>query len=178
MRKTTEHFEKLVEIFHCDSKKSLEKHCQKITVYDVDLVGLILAGQHGDLSPYHYANHFERTFPKDGFPNEQDHSAIASNGLGLLKTRESQRFSNKIFHLFKAQRSLAAHLFYTLDYRYWYLIYFDNRDVAMHGNHWKGGPHVHMVSDAFGMPLEQVWTKTLAGETNFAKLHVKYAKAP
>lgn len=137
---------------------------------------MIMAAQRGAMHPYMYANHFARTFPDHLITNEKEQSALAENGIGEFKTKEAKKFASKSFQLFHEQRSLAAHLFYTQDHRYWNLFYFDNRDLAQHSNHWEFGAHIHFVSDLWsGVTLDDAWSQIKSGNIKISgKLHIRY----
>ncbi len=176
MRDPTPHFEALFEVLNFSTKRELERHCKNLIIYQQDLVALILATQHGALEPYRYANHFDRTTTSNLYPNDTERSAISKNGIGEFKTRGAKKFASKISQLFKEQRALAAHIFYSPNHRYWHLFYFDNRDTSEHGNHWKHGPHVHYVSDLWPeLTLAEAWRQVTTGDFSFRnKLHIKY----
>lgn len=145
-------------------------------MYQQDLVGLIFAAQHGALSPYKYANHFERSLPRRLHPSPVEEDAVAMNGIGSFRSREAGKFASKVFQLFREQRSLAAHLFYTPNRKFWHLFYFDNRDTDEPKNHWKHGAHLHYVSDLWPeLTMDSAWSQVLSGELSFAsKLHIRY----
>jgi hypothetical protein len=176
MRRPTSHFPALCEMLNFTSKRELTRHSKTPHVHQQDLVALILAAQHGSLIPYRYANHFERVLPEHLHPNDAEHAAIAANGVGPFKSRGARKFTSKLFQLFREQRTLAAHLFYTPDHRYWHLFYFDNRDTEKQRNHWKHGPHIHFVSDLWPeLSFEVAWAQVLAGNLAFPnKLHLRY----
>ena len=168
----------LFEIFNIDSKRKLEVHCRRLIVHRRDLTALILAGQHGALEPYRYASHFSRRTNPNLVPTEEEHTALAKNGVGPFKTKGARKFARKVFQMFDEQRALAAHLFYTPEFDYWYLFYFDNRDTAEEENHWRHGSHIHLVCNLWAaLTLPQVWEQVLSGELNFpSKLHLRYRR--
>lgn len=145
-------------------------------MYQQDLVGFILAAQQGAMAPYKYANHFERNLPSHLHPSSAEEDAIAANGVGYFRSREARKFTSKVFQLFREQRSIAAHLFYTPCHKFWHLFYFDNRDTDEAENHWKHGAHVHYVSDLWPeLTMKSAWSQVLRGELRFAsKLHIRY----
>ncbi|MDD2951118.1 MAG: hypothetical protein PHU29_10050, partial [Sulfuricurvum sp.] len=147
MKYPTDNLNNLVDLFNCNSKRELEKLAKDIIIHQQDFVEIILAAQHNELSPYNYANYFDRRIPDHLMPTEEEHEAISKNGVGKYKTRKAQKFANKIFQLPIQQRITAAHLFYTSDQKYWDLFYFDDKDRSKYDNHWKYGPHIHFVSD-------------------------------
>jgi hypothetical protein len=176
MRELIPHFPIFAEILNLKSKREVVRHCNVLTVHQRDLVALILAAQHGVLFPYRYTNHFSRSVSDHLHPNQAEHEAIASNGVGKLQTRGVRKLATKIFQLFREQRALAAHLIYTADHRYWHLFYFDNRDIADSHNHWRHGAHIHYVSDLWpGLTLRNAWAQVISGELAFAnKLHIRF----
>lgn len=178
MRDPTPDFPKLLELFNLETKRALEQYCKKLVVCQTDLVALILAVQHGILHPYRYANHFDRRLPAHLFPNEADDEAIQSNGVGPFKTPVASKFARKISQLYTEQRALAAHLFYTPDHRHWYLFYFDNRDTSTSSNHWKHGPHIHLVGSLWPrLQLHEVWKQVASGELAPPnKIHLRFKR--
>lgn len=141
-----------------------------------DLVALILGAQHGAIAPYRYANHFADMVPPHLRPTEVEHSAIQQNGVGEFKTQNARKFASKIFQLFRERRVQAAHIFYTPNYRYWHLFYFDNRDTEKSKNQWKHGSHIHYISDLWStVSLEQAWAQIKSGRVAFSnKAHIRY----
>ena len=176
MREPTENFASLLELINSRSKRDLVRLCKTLSIHQQDFVWLILATQHGEFHPYKYANHFQEFTPENLVPTEQEQAALAENGVGKFKTRGAQKFSNKIFQLFKERRLLAAHLLYTPDHKYWHLFYFDNRDHSDINNHWKHGPHLHYVSDLWPeLTMEAAWKQVVSGQLGFSnKLHIRY----
>jgi hypothetical protein len=171
-----ENFKDLLDLFNCKSKKELIKLSNSIVIHQQDFVTLILAAQHNELSPYMYANHFDRQIPYHLIPNEEEHKAISENGVGKYQTRKAQKFANKIFTLPDQQKLTAVHLFYTSDQKYWNLFYFSDKDRTKYNNHWKHGSHIHFVSDLWSnLSLSSVWEKVCSGTFSFSsKLHLKY----
>jgi hypothetical protein len=178
MREPTAAFQQLFEVFNIETKRQLEAHCRNLVVHQRDLTALILAGQNGILHPYRYANHFEEKLPPNLVPSDAEREALTSNGVGQFKTKGSRKFASKIFQLFRQRRSVAAHLFYTPDRKHWYLFYFDNRDTDQQDNHWKCGPHVHLVCSLWpNLKLARVCEQVCTGEIGFpSKLHLRYRR--
>ena len=175
MRYPSPGFYLLLEVFNFDSKRSLERHCRNIVVHRQDMTALILAAQAGDLGPYRYANFFDRRLPENLNPTEEEIQSFASNGVGPLRNSGAQKFAKKIFQLFKVQRSLAIHLFYTPDHQHWYLFYFDNRDKAEHGNHWQHGAHIHLVCSLWtNLVLDTVWSQAKSGKLSFPSIYLRF----
>lgn len=180
MHDPTPYFSDLLELLNVESKRGLDRHCKKLTVYQQDLVALILAAQRGVLSPYLYANHFERSLPSHLHPTEVESDAIANNGPGCFHSRVARKFARKLFQMFREQRALAAHLFYTPSQNHWHLFFFDNRDTdERQQNHWRhGGAHIHYVSNLWPeLNMALAWSKVMSGELSFGnKLHLRYRR--
>ena len=83
---------------------------------------------------------------------------------------------NKVWQTMQDRRMLAAHLLYTADYEFWYLFYFDQRDRERHNNHWRHGPHIHLISYHWpGLGCGAVWHDIHQGNANFPnKIHLRY----
>src|SRR5450759_3658213 len=125
----TPNLSSLLEIFNIKSKRELVRYSRTVVIHQRDLVGVIIAAQQGGMVPYRYANHFASTVADNLHPNAEERDAIASNGIGGFKTRAAHKFTSKMFQLIHERRMLSAHLFYTLDHKYWHLFYSDNRDT-------------------------------------------------
>ena len=155
------------------------KHCRSMTIKKRDLVALIVAGQCGVLSPYRYANHFSDSVPKHLIPSKIEHAAFVANSIGDYKSKDAKSFASKLFQLILVERRvLSAHLFYTPDYKYWHIFFFDNRDRSGFKNHWEHGAHIHYVCDLWtNLTVKMVWQKILSGKITLSnKLHIKYAR--
>lgn len=171
-----ENIEKIIHIFNIDSKSDLMKYCRDLIIYRKDLAELIMLVDLGCIYPYRYHKTFLRKLPDHLYPNIEERNSIINHGVGVYKTKEAQKFANKLFQLHKEQRSLVAHIFYTEDWQYWHVFYHDNKDKLIHDNHWKCGPHIHYVSYLWsGLTLSLVLEKIRNGDLNFSnKLHIRY----
>lgn len=176
MRELSASLQHLFEVFNIESKRKLEVHCRELIVFRADLTSLILAAQHGALYPYLYANHFEHRVSPTLIPRKEEREALEKNGVGPYKTKAAGKFGRKVFSMFREQRSLAAHLFYTPDHKHWYLFYFDNRDKTQHSNHWMHGPHIHLICSLWpNLLLGRVWEQVQSGQLTFpSKIHLRY----
>lgn len=171
----TKDIESLLTLFNISKKRDVIKYCKNLTIHQSDFVALILGAQAGALEPYKYANHFSDKIPEHLYPKDDERAAISENGVGPLRGK-SKKAINKVFQIFKDRRCLAAHLFYTSDYNYWHMFYFDQRDNEINDNHWKEGPHVHYLSDLWPQyKLPDIWQKVLKDETNFGSTpHIRF----
>jgi hypothetical protein len=169
--------EQLLYLFNAKSKRELVQMSRDLVVTQENLVSVILAAQMGVLGPYRYANRFLELTPPHLNPSKSEQEALGKSKVGEALTGEAKKMMSKIMATFRERRMFAAHLFYTRDRRHWYLFYFDQRDTSVRGNHWKGGPHIHLLTDFSNLDMEKVWAKVQVGETNFSqKLHLRYER--
>ncbi len=160
--------EGLARLFNIESKRDLEKYCRDFVVRHIDFVAFILVARAGGLEPYRYACHFAERVPSHLCATDEELAALSQNGIGPLQGKARKAVS-KTFQLFQDRRCFAAHLFYTLDYAYWYLFYFNDRDRAAKQNHWQHGSHIHLISSHWpNLKLEEVWQRVKTGHTDLA----------
>ena len=167
---------KIFELFNSSTKRSAEKLARDLTVTSKDLFHIIMAGQKGVLEPYRYACHFAEIVPPHLIPTEVDHAHLSANKVGPL-TPGSKKLVNKIAGIIKDRRIFAAHLFYTPSQEYWHLIYFTQRDMGNHINHWKvGGPHIHYSRESFcNEPMSEVWKAVCSNPPKPpGSIHIRY----
>jgi hypothetical protein len=166
--------ESLLNIFNLKKKSELINYCKKVQIYQSDFVVLILACKSG--FEYNYAFRFDDRVPEHLRLNESDRAALAANGIGPAKGKAKTTI-NKIFQTFKERKCRIAHLFYSDDLKYWYLFYFDNRDLDEYRNHWKHGKHIHLINDLWfpNMNAEEAWMQFWAGNLNMSsKIHIRF----
>ena len=151
----------------------LRKYCQSLVLNSNDFANAIQAAQIGILAPYGYASCFRRRMPEHLALTPSDLDAIKSNGIGLFKPT-AQKAANKIFQMMEERKISAAHAFHTDDHQFWFVFYFDQRDMS-DDNHWQHGAHIHLVSHHWAnLRLGQVWQQIQNGATTFAGIHLRY----
>ena len=172
----TTNLEGLLALFSIDKKRELEHYCKDFVLHSGDFVSLIVAAQAGALAPYKYACHFQDRVPTHLRPAKDDGNALAGAEAGRPLEGKAKKFVTKLHQIFKDRRYFVAHAFYTPSHTYWYLFYFDQRDQSTTDNHWQHGAHVHLLTSLSPrLAFEDVWTKVLAGDTNFGSvIHLKY----
>ncbi|MDA8172310.1 MAG: hypothetical protein M0Z48_10860 [Nitrospiraceae bacterium] len=167
----------LIQIFNIKTKKELEQYCKSITINNSDFTALILAAQAGVLYPYKYASSFQDKIPVHLKPKQEEMRALGQAKKGPLEG-DARKCVRRVFQLFIERRCLAAHLFYTSNWKYWHLFYFDQRDQLAEKNHWRLGPHIHLVNDLWSnLSLEDVWNKIKGGERSFPSIHIRFLEA-
>ena len=159
------------------TKSQLEKYCDTAIATSDDLAELILAARAGLLEPFLHVDHHIETVPGHLFTTEEEAKSVVQNGVGPVHGK-AKRFFAKVFQAFEERRLFSAHLFYTRCHSAWYLLYFDQRDISREQQHWKHGPHMHLLSHHFGrLNLEIVWRQVGEGRVRAGRaLHVRYKK--
>lgn len=167
--------EGILNLLNQSKKREAVKYCKNLSIYSSDFVILILAAQAGALAPYKYASHFNERIPEHLHPSDDELAELSKNEIGPLRGK-SKKAITKVYQIFKDRRCFAAHLFYTPDYKYWHIFYFDQRDNDSHKNHWKEGPHIHYLSDLWPQhKLPEIWNKVLSGDKNLCSTpHIRF----
>jgi hypothetical protein len=173
-------FADLMDILIGITKKSeLKKHCRRTTITQRALVNLILACETHMIPPWQHQIHYRDFVPDQLELTEADRLSLVSNGVGKMNS-PAKKAANKIGEIFDKRRLLVGHLFFTPDLKYWHLFYFDQRDFAERGNHWKYGSHIHLINYLWpSLTAEGVWEQFRTGNPNMqGALHVKFRRRP
>lgn len=168
--------EGFIELFNIKKKRDLIKYCKDLTIYQSDFVSFILLCKSG-MADYNYVSSFRDKVPEHLILTGEDHKALSSNGVGPLNKR-AKKTVNKMFQFFEERCYSIAHLFYSDSLIYWYLFYFDNRDLSDIKNHWKKGQHIHLINDLWfeNMRADEVWEKYLSGNLGVSsRIHIRYS---
>lgn len=167
--------EGFIRLFNIRKKRELIAYCKNLTIYQSDFVSFIELCK-SDMRDYNYL-----TISHDKIPNhlrltDEDHSALVSNGVGPLKKR-AKKSANKMFQFIEERCYSKAHLFYSDSLVYWYLFYFDNRDLTDTKNHWIEGQHIHLINDLWfkDTKADEVWGKYLSGGLGVSRMHIRYS---
>ena len=164
------------KLFNIKKKRELISYCKNLTIYQSDFVSFISLCKSG-MGDYNYLPFFHDKVPDHLILKVEDHKALRTNGIGPLNKR-AKKTVNKMSQLFKERCYSIAHLFYSDSGTYWYLFYFDNRDLSDINNHWKKGQHIHLINDLWfkNMRADEVWKKHLSGDLGVSsKIHIRYS---
>jgi hypothetical protein len=170
-----ESLESLVPFLNTCGKREASRYAKDLTITSEALVGIILAAQAGGLGPYAYAS-YDREISADTLsPTNEELTALGRAGVGKAAGLALKAI-RKIDQQFKERSLLVVHLFYSRSNRYWHMFYFDQRDYAARGNHWKHGPHIHYSQDTLTRePLLEVWAKIQAPKPRLPpELHIRF----
>lgn len=150
--------ESLLQIFYISKLSDLKKHCNSATIHHSDLANFVLWCKTTEAPFKHISSH--RNFVPNHL-KDIDVSAIAKNGVGRFKP-PAQKAANKLFALLNERRMISGHMFLASDQ--WHFFYFDNKDHSGRDNHWKGGPHIHLISHLMpNRSAEKVWEEFHTG---------------
>ncbi len=172
----SEAWEALLGLFDIKVKSELKKYCRNLIITRSVLADLILTVTVGGLGSYKYASHFADIVPEHLSPKSEELEALARSGIGTIEGKAAKGV-RRLSQLFNERKLFAAHLFYTPDHTYWYLFYFSaGRDTAKLRNHWKHGPHIHLICDLWSqIDMLDAWAQIKSGKINFpTPLHIRY----
>jgi hypothetical protein len=151
----------LLKLFDLRSKRDVQKFCRDATVGHTELARVLRLAQSGAFEPYEYLRHHSEFVPDHLLPTEQVGAILAAGVLGGEKAQRASKVARKLSQLFQDRRVFSAHLIYHPSGQLWHLIYFDQRDMEIHGrNHWKRGSHIHYSRESYvNADLKEVWTE-------------------
>jgi len=152
----------------------LRRLCKSTTLYGGDLVGLVLvAGT--PAFPYLHRIHAREYVPEQLKPTDADLRRMASGKVGQMSKEVAKAFG-KIDQIFVHRRQLVGHMFYTTDQATWHFFYFDQRDTSSRHNHWKAGPHIHLINFLWpDRTAEGVWGEFISGNVQMkGSIHVRF----
>ena len=135
----------LLDIFDITGKSKLIEHARTAVIKSDQFASLILACK-AELIPFGHIAIFQHHHPEHLELTEKDLKALSENGVGKFKP-PAQKAANKVFAMFSERRLFNGHLFWPKTHPgEWHLFYFDQRDVDVHRNHWRGGSHIHLLN--------------------------------
>jgi hypothetical protein len=171
---TRESFEQLFQLLLASTKSELRKRSRAIVITKAALADLVL-GSMGGLTPWNHRRHHREFVPSHLVLTEDDKAAFVANGVGPA-VGGARKFINKISAIFDERRLLSGHLFFTSDFSNWHLLYFDQRDTALNGNHWEGGSHIHLINHLWPKWTAQtIWEEFCTGNPQMkGTLHLRF----
>jgi len=167
----------LLHLMSIKKLNDLKKYAKTLVITKNEFVTLSLCAKLNDLEsfPYLYKMHYVEHIPKHLFPTEKDHLSLTHTN-GLLDER-AKKVVSRITQLFKERKWTAGHLFYTPNYSYWHLFYFEIKDLNEEDNHWKkGGRHLHYISDLWpNYNMNDIWQLFCSGSKDFGdNVHIRF----
>ena len=168
--------EGFIKLFNIKRKRELVKYCKNLTIYQSDFVSFISLCKSG-MGDYNYKSSFRDKVPNHLILTDDDHKALTSNGVGPLN-KKTKKTIKKMFQYFIERCYSVAHLFYSDSLKYWYLFYFDNRDLSDIKTHWVKGHHIHLINDLWfeNIKADEAWKQYLSGNLRVStKIHIRYS---
>ncbi|MGG1944683.1 hypothetical protein AB1286_07730 [Trinickia sp. NRRL B-1857] len=134
----------------------VKKICKQAVITEAAFTDFIVACDSGVLHPWtHHISY--RDFPGSVIWTDEDAKRIGDINNGPL-TETQTKAMRKWYQLLEERRYLVGHIFYWPDHSKWLFFYFDNRDVWQYKNHFKGGPHMHLINHLWpDRTAESVW---------------------
>jgi hypothetical protein len=157
-------------VFGLKHKSELIDYCAGLEVSSRDLLEIVLRGRAGEFGAYNYVCHVLDAVPNELGLSNDDMQVLSRTGQGLLP--RDQRLIERIFLTLDTSRIFAAHMFYSTDWAFWYVLGFDRRESAS-----MRGKTLYLISDHFGLPIDQVWAQVVSGRPDFPKLAITYRQA-
>lgn len=145
MKPSNERQDPLAPIFECSNRADLERHCKRAAVRKDDLVTWALACMQR-LVPLQYGRFFRNDHPPHLAPSHADFDEFSSPKAGPWPRGKPPKFVAKTMQSLAERRLSAAHVFIGPTADRWHFFHFNQRDLEEYRNHWKGGPHIHLIS--------------------------------
>jgi hypothetical protein len=165
---TPEQSNPLGPVFGLKHKSELIDYCAGLEVSSRDLLEIVFRGRAGEFGAYNYVCHVLDAAPNElGLSNDDMQVLLSRIGQGLLP--RDQRLIERVFLTLDTSRIFAAHMFYSTDWAFWYMLGFDRRESAS-----MRVKTLYLISDHFGLPIDQVWAKVVSGRPDFPKLAIAY----
>jgi purine-nucleoside phosphorylase len=105
------------------------------------------------------------------------HSTVVENtafrarpAMSLLKL--CRRLLEQIFLTLDTSKIFAAHMFYSTDWAFWYVLGFDRRESAS-----MRSKTLYLISDHFGLPIDEVWAQVVSSRADFPKLAITFKQS-
>ena len=130
----------------------------------------MLRGRDRSFEPYNYTCHVLDAVPDDLGLSTDDLLVLSRTGQELLA--RDLRLFERVFLTLDTSKVFAAHMFYSTDWAFWYVLGFDRRESTI-----TRGQNMYLISDHFGLPIEEVWAQVVSGRADFPKLAISYEQA-
>lgn len=133
----------LLLLFRCGKASELRSAAKSTTVRRSDLVEAIIAAQ-ARATALRIESVYRDLTPGDLGPSRRDLEALHTLKPGRHSPASFKAFS-KIARLVRGKTIRVCHLFYHLDSPWWWIVYYDVRDLH-EPDGWVEGTHIHVLS--------------------------------
>ncbi|MEX2144406.1 MAG: hypothetical protein WD740_07410 [Anaerolineales bacterium] len=172
-RKKTQHLriverlgipDKIRSLVHAKSKQEVEHVLANSTLTENDLFLMI---HNSRQLGYSCRSKYSTFVP--------DHLRITDSDLQAIKGGQFEKMPRKIFSVLKERKVVNVHLFESN--AHWHCFFFTYRDIdEASENHWRGGPHLHYVSDGWPrLDPDRLWESfDKRRERASSGMHIKF----
>lgn len=166
----------ILRIVTATNKNELGKFC-KNTVITQDAFSEFIRVCQAKVLPWNHLISYRDFLPKHLEFTSKDSSKVPDLSIGPPK-KEQVKTMIKWYQLLRDRRYLVGHMFYSPDHRKWQFFYFDNRDLNQHDNHYKRGPHVHLINYLWPEHTPTtIWEKFTDGNPNMkGAMHIQFSR--
>ena len=164
----------ILKIVTATTKSELEKLC-KSTVITEDAFSEFIRVCQASVLPWFHLISYRDFHPKNLSLTSEDSSKIPDLSIGPPK-KEEDKAMKKFNQFFHDRRYLVGHLFFNPKHCNWPFFYFDNRDLSPYGNHFKRGPHVHLMNHLWPQhTYKSVWKEFNEGNPRMkGAVHIRF----
>jgi hypothetical protein len=176
MKYDKQNIEELARTLFFDKKSDLVKYCNTLSINQSSFA-LFIA--YCERFPWHIGyNHviyYHDKVPQQLHPSEEEIKALSESKTYSLSGK-ALKLATKISQLFIDRRYYVGHMFYSPYHKRWHFFYFDQRDMQEYNNHWKCGPHIHLVNYLWpNLNMQEVYLNYQKGFANFpGKVHIRF----
>ena len=158
------------------NKNDLGKLC-KNTVITQDAFAEFIRVYQAKVLPWNHLISYRDFLPKYLEFTLKDSSNFPDLSIGPPE-KEQVKTMMKWYQLLRDRRYLVGHMFYSPDHRNWQFFYFDNRDLNRYDNHYKCGPHVHLINYLWPEHTPAtIWKKFTDGNPNMkGAVHIQFSR--
>jgi hypothetical protein len=144
------------DLLNAKKLSDVRKICKGAMITQTAFVDFIEACDSRRLPPWIHHISYRDFLPKWQWTDE-DAKKIGNINNGPL-TKIQTKAMQKWYQLLSERRYLVGHIFYLPDHSNWQFFYFDNRDVWQYKNHFKRGPHIHLINHLWpNHTAESIW---------------------
>lgn len=168
----------ILDIIMCDNKNALKKLCKNARIRRKDFVAFIMMCQ-GGYTHLNHTMHYFHEIPEQLQEKETD-LAFLEASQEERRTPEGKKALNRLFDTHQQRKYKVAHMFFSREIRppckEWHMIFFEARERDDKGNHWCGGPHVHITNYLWtNLDAQTLWDN-FHDKRGFprSKLHVSF----
>ncbi|KPD19631.1 hypothetical protein ADM96_04035 [Burkholderia sp. ST111] len=166
----------IADILNATKLSEIKKICKRATITEDVFADFVMSCDAGILPWVHHIS-WRDFLPQNLVWTDEDSKRLGDIDNGPL-TRGATKAMRKWYQLLSERRYLVGHVFYLRDHSNWQFFYFDNRDLWAYANHFKGGPHIHLINHLWSnRTLEGVWDEFRNGNPEMTGAeHIRFRR--